>query len=505
MYSEQLLQVENLQKSYSGVTVLHDFSLVIRPGEVHALIGHNGAGKSTVIRMLSGSESPTAGRILLDGQEVALSSPRIARHLGIYTVFQELRLIDELTVAQNIFLGKELSTRGFVNRRKMEQRARELLCAHNLGHLDVTAKVKTLSHAEKQLVEIVSSLQNDARLILLDEPTTALQAAEIQELLQTVRDLSEKGIAFLFITHKIDEAFSVCQHVTVLRNGHIVSSKPIEEISQQQVLAYVAGHELVEKKQREPAEFKGAEVVLNVQGLHSDVLDIPEFAVRRGEVVGLYGLVGSGRTEFVETLFGARPYQRGHLQLLGRPYRPKTPRHAVRQGVYLVTEERKRNGIIPQLDSRTNMVIGSLSDFQSLGFLKRSKIEQRTDELVQRLSIKGDIRQPILRMSGGNQQKVLIARWLLPNGRVLLLDEPTKGVDIGVKAEIHAMIRELAARGYAILVVSSEVEEVVAVSDAVAVMHKGRIKVTLRGGEISEDRLLTESLEGHEYETKIPQ
>ncbi|UOF89570.1 sugar ABC transporter ATP-binding protein [Fodinisporobacter ferrooxydans] len=503
--SDSIMTAANLQKSYSGVTVLHDFSLTIRPGEVHALIGHNGAGKSTVIRMLSGSELPTSGRIFVNGGEASLSSPRIARHLGIYTVFQELRLIDELTIAQNIFLGNEISSKGFLNKQRMEQLARDILHSHKLGYLDVKTKVKHLSHAEKQLIEIVSSLNNDARLILLDEPTTALQAAEIENLLDTIRSLSKKGISFLFITHKIDEAFSVCSHVTVLRNGHMVSSVPIEQTNQKQVLEYVAGRELVEVQHKESYNRKQAEVCLNVQDLKSDVLDIRSFVLRRGQIVGLYGLVGSGRTEFLETLFGARRYTSGEIFLEGHLYRPKSPVHAVRNGILLLTEERKRNGIVPLMDSRTNMILASLRDFQKFGFLERSKIEQRTSEYVAKLSIQGDIRQPITSLSGGNQQKVLLARWLLPNGRILMLDEPTKGVDIGVKTEIHAIIRNLAREGYAILVVSSEVEEIVAVSDTVAVMQQGSIKTLLEGEDISEERLLTESLEGHKDENKVSQ
>lgn len=501
-----IMEAVNLSKSYSGVTVLRDFSLRIQPGEVHALIGHNGAGKSTVIRMLSGSEPPTDGIIRVDNETVSLSSPKSARDLGIYTVFQELRLIDQLSIAQNIFLGKELRSHGFLNQRKMEQDAQAILVSHGLGHLDVRRQVKTLSHAEKQLVEIVSSLNNDARFILLDEPTTALQATEIENLLDTIRNLSERGISFLFITHKIKEAFSVCTHVTVLRNGRVVSSTPVEQTSEQQVLQYVAGTEKVEITQRTiTTQSSEAAGVLEVRHLRSDVLNVPHFLVRKGQVVGFYGLVGSGRTEFLEALFGAHRYTSGEMMLGGERYHPKSPTQAVRRGVLLLTEERKRNGIVPLMNAQTNMILASLRNFHRLGFLKRKAIDRRTNEFVKRLSIKGDVYQPIVRLSGGNQQKVLLGRWLLPSGQLLLLDEPTKGVDIGVKMEIHVMIRQLASEGYAVLVVSSEAEEIMAVSDVVAVMHRGTIKAMLTGADISEERLLTESLEGHEDEAKVSQ
>ncbi|RIV18209.1 sugar ABC transporter ATP-binding protein [Alicyclobacillaceae bacterium I2511] len=493
---DNFIRVENLSKSYSGVTVLHDFSLVIRPGEVHALIGHNGAGKSTVIRMLSGSEAPTAGEIILDGQPVNLTSPRIARHLGIYTVFQELRLIDELTVSQNIFLGKELSSKGFSNKKKMNDLALTLLKGHNLSHIDVTAKLKSLSHAERQLIEIMSCITNDARLILLDEPTTALQSKEVQDLMNTIRELSQKNISFLFITHKIEEAFSVCTHVTVLRNGQMISSKSIAETNQNEVFEYVAGHKIVEVNSWKRNSGNALEVVLEVKNLKSDVLEIDSLRVKRGEVIGLYGLVGSGRTELLETLYGARPHTSGNMSLVGKPYHPKSPSVAVRSGVFLLTEERKINGIIPQLNSKMNMIIASVDKFQKFNFLRNHEVDQQTMKFVERLSIKGDMREPIVRMSGGNQQKVMLARWLIPNGQVLMLDEPTKGVDIGVKAEIHAIIRDLAKQNYAILVVSSEVEEIVAVSDIVAVMQGGRIKTMLEDNDITENRLLAESMEG---------
>ncbi len=497
---KEFLKVENLEKSYGGVTVLRDFSLTIRPGEVHALIGHNGAGKSTVIRMLSGSQNPSSGKLYINGSEVALSSPRSARNMGIYTVFQELRLIDELTITENFFLGKEIRVNGFINKREMVKVTSEVLSKHNLGHLNVLEKAKSLSHASKQLVEIVSALNNDAKLILLDEPTTALQMSEIQDLLQTIRILSRIGISFLFITHKIDEAFSVCTHLTILRNGQMISSSSIDKTNRDEVLASVAGKKIVTVKKATILDTMQSDVALEVSHLKSDVLDIQQFKVNKGEVIGIYGLVGSGRTEFLETIYGARKYISGNMRLNGYLYRPKSPIYALRHGVLLLTEERKQNGIIPQLSSRINMILANLRQFNQGGFLQKRLIKSKTDEFINKLSIKGDMEQPIERLSGGNQQKVLLARWLLPEGQLLMLDEPTKGVDIGVKTEIHMMIRDLAKEGYAVLVVSSEVEEIIAVSDVVAVMNTGKISSVLRGSDIIEEKLLTESMEGIHHE-----
>lgn len=498
--AKELLVVENLTKSYGSVTVLNNFSLTINPGEVHALIGHNGAGKSTVIRMLSGSQIPSSGNLYMEGKEVSFSSPRAARNVGIYTVFQELRLIDELTITENFFLGKEIRVNGFLNKREMEKVTREVLDQHHLGHLHVLDKAKSLSHASKQLVEIVSALNNDAKLILLDEPTTALQMSEIQDLLQTIRTLSQKGIAFMFITHKIDEAFSVCSHLTVLRNGRMISSSSIDKTTRDEVLTFVAGKKMEIVKKADSLDNDNFELALEVDHLKSNILNIEKCTVKKGEVIGIYGLVGSGRTEFLETIYGARKYINGNFRICGQAYYPKSPIHALRHGVLLLTEERKQNGIIPQLSSRSNMMLASLSQFSRFGFLQKGNMKKRTDEFIDKLSIKGDMDQPIERLSGGNQQKVLLARWLLPHGKLLMLDEPTKGVDIGVKAEIHMMIRELAKEGYAIIVVSSEVEEIISVSDVVAVMSNGRISAVLRGSDIMEDKLLTESMEGIHHE-----
>ncbi|HUW65307.1 MAG TPA: sugar ABC transporter ATP-binding protein [Spirochaetia bacterium] len=494
--SDPIVEVEQLNKDYSGVMVLRDFSLEIRRGEVHALIGHNGAGKSTVIRLLSGTERPSSGQILVSGKKVSLFSPRVAKNFGIYTVFQELSLIPELTIAQNMFLGKELSSFGLLQKKDMETRAHEVLKAYHLHHLDPGAKVKSLSHAEQQLVEIASALNNDASLILLDEPSSALHAAEIDQLLDAIRNLASQGVAFLFVTHKIEEALSVCTQITVLRNGGIITSAPVEQIEFKHVFELIAGCEFASEHEhyREKTECGGADVMLDIRGLYSDVIHIPSFTVTRGQIVGLYGLVGSGRTELLETLFGLRPYGQGQIYLGNRPYRPRSPMDAIRRGVFLLTEERKRSGIVPQMNSRINMVLASLNKFQRFGFLQGKRIVSRSDEYRQKLSIRGDCDQPIERMSGGNQQKVLLARWLIPDGQLLLLDEPTKGVDIGAKVEIHSIIRNIADDGYTVIIASSEAEEIRAVADIAVVMAGGTVTTVLNRDDITEDRLFAESI-----------
>ncbi|PSR22713.1 MAG: sugar ABC transporter ATP-binding protein [Sulfobacillus acidophilus] len=494
----EILRVAHLNKEYSGVQVLRDFSLTVNAGEVHALIGHNGAGKSTVVRLLSGSEQPTSGGFFVGGHPAVMSSPRIARDFGIYTVFQELRVIDQMTISQNIFLGGELNNKGFVLSREMDRQAHDLLKSYGLSHLDVRQKVRDLSHAEKQLIEIVSAMNGKPKLLILDEPTTALQISEVNTLLETVRKLADQGVAFIFITHKIAEAFSVCSHVTILRNGITVSSGPISQVSQKQVLQHVVGSTVIETDRRRElvSGEPGGQVVLTVQNLRSDVLNVSKMVVERGSVLGLYGLVGSGRTELLETIFGARKFSSGTMLLEGKEYRPHSPVDAVQAGVFLLSEDRKRTGIVPQMSAKTNMVLASLHDFQRWGFVRRGGVNMKVQEYVQKLTIQGNIEGPISHLSGGNQQKVLIARWLIPRGILLMLDEPTKGVDIGVKAQIHTIIRALADEGYAVLVVSSEVEEIAVVSDRVAVMANGMIRAVLCGAEIVERTLIEESLVG---------
>ncbi|MHB1629857.1 MAG: sugar ABC transporter ATP-binding protein [Bacilli bacterium] len=496
MNEAAVVSAKDISKRYNNVTVLDNFSITIGSGEVHALIGHNGAGKSTVIRLLSGSEPPSSGTISILGEDAQLTSPSLAQKKGIFTVYQELHLIDEMTVADNIFLGRELHKRGFVDRKRMDSLAAKLLAGHHQHRVDARTKVKHLSHAKKQLIEIISALNNQAKLILLDEPTTALESEEIAILLDTIRRLTETGVSFLFITHKLDEAFAVADHVTVLRNGRTVLQAPTAAADREEVVRSVVGKELTAfAKTAVNASF--TETALEIHDLRSDVLAGVNLTVHRGQVIGLYGLVGSGRTEVLETIFGVRRFAAGNMTLFGKPYQPRSPIRALRAGVRLLTEDRKRTGIIPQMDARMNMALSSLHAMQTNGFINRRKVTRATDEFVAALSIQGDMSQPVVRLSGGNQQKVLLARWLMRTGTVLLLDEPTKGVDIGVKAEIHGIIRRLAHEGYAMIVVSSEVEEIMSVADAVIVMAEGRTKDRVYDARsVTEDELLFEAMEG---------
>ena len=481
MEESTVLVADHLVKMYNNVVVLEDFSIVIRPGEVHALFGHNGAGKSTVIRMLSGTEVPTTGSLEVEGNEVHFKNPLAAQRAGIYTVYQELHLIEEMTVEENVYLGRELHRNGVVDRASMRNATLKLLAEHHSERLHPDTRVKTLPHAQKQLIEIISALHNDARLILLDEPTTALEKEEIDRLLQIIRELRKKGVSFLFITHKLDEAFAVSDYVHVLRNGKTVMTGAVADISHEQVVRYVIGKTLEEtkadsfEKVSQVNQTSVGECLLEMSNVAASGLQDVSLRVHRGEVLGLYGLVGSGRTEVLETIFGVRKVTGGSMTLQGHKYHPKSPAKALESGVRLLTEERKKSGIIPQLDGRINMGLAALNTHQNLGFILKKKLYGAIAEMGQKLSIKGDLNQAVVRLSGGNQQKVLLARWLLLPGDLLLLDEPTKGVDIGVKQEIHGIIRELSQSGYAVIVVSSEVEEIMEVSNRIAVMVDGRM------------------------------
>ncbi|MCC6314105.1 MAG: sugar ABC transporter ATP-binding protein [Thermomicrobiales bacterium] len=490
-----------ISKQFPGVKALDRVTLEVRPGECLALVGENGAGKSTLMKVLSGVYQPDEGEILLSGQPVTLHNPRQAQDLGVSIIYQEFNLMPNLTVAENIFVGREPNRGGFVRRAEMTHQARLLL--DQLGvTLPPNAVVRDLSVAEQQMVEIAKALSYDARIVIMDEPTSALTDTEVTALLEIVRGLTARGLGVIFITHRLDEVFAIADRVTVLRDGQNAGDLDIAEATPERIVRMMVGRELGDLFQKEaPAHAPDAPYVLEVRGLSragsrtdpsAIVLDDVNLGVRAGEIVGLAGLVGSGRTEVARAIFGADGFDRGQILIDGVPVAIKSPRDAIARGIGLAPEDRKAQALVLNLAVRENITLASLGSLVRFGFVMLEAERRRAEEFVRVLRVRTpSLEQKVVNLSGGNQQKVVIAKWLALKPRVLIVDEPTRGIDIGAKAEVHSLLHELAEQGVAILVVSSELPEVLGVSDRILVMRQGRIAGELSRTEATQEAIMT--------------
>jgi ABC-type sugar transport system ATPase subunit len=484
------VSMSGMSKSFVGVKVLKDVSFDVRAGEVHALLGENGAGKSTLIKMLSGLYTPDAGTIVVDGKEMKFSSTRDATAAGIATVYQELLLFPELTVAENVFLGHYPRTGGgWIDWPEVRSRTRALLDQLDTFDLDVDAKVLTLSVAQRQRVEIAKALSRDAKILIMDEPTASLVEADVQRLMQVVRQLRERGVGIVYVSHRMSEIFALADRVTVLRDGALVGTRDIGEVDERQLVSMMVGRPIDSLFPK--AEAAIGETVLEVKKLNHGrhVRDI-SFSLRRGEILGIAGLVGSGRTELALTLFGMTPATSGEIVMEGRPVRITSPRQARDLGIAYVPEDRGLQGLVKPMAIRKNVSMATIERVSSGIFIKAGVEAQRALEAVKRLSIRcRNIGQPVGELSGGNQQKVVIAKWLETNPKVLILDEPTRGVDVGAKAEIHTIMGELVKQGVAILMISSELPEVLGMSDRVLVMSGGGITDEISRADATPERV----------------
>lgn len=466
---------------FAGVPALDGVDLTVTAGKVVGLVGHNGAGKSTLLKVLSGAYQPDGGALILGGDQVHFNSPAAAIEAGISTVYQELSLLPNLTVAENTFLGREMRRNGRLDKKAMRESTQQLVNRFGI-EADAGRRVGDYPVATRQLLEIAIATSRNARFLLLDEPTTSLEGDQVEPLLKLVRGLAtDEGLGVVFINHKLDELFAISDEVVALVNGKVQIEGSTDRVNRAEVIQAIAGSELPESG--DPSLGGGPvstaptvekSVVLSVKGLQSNELNGVDLDVAEGRVLGIYGLVGSGRTEFLRTLIGLHRISSGSIQLLGEEYRPAGPADAQRHGIVYLTEERKVDGIVPGLDSITNVVLPVLREYARGGLLDHRKLRATATELLTQLGIRGNIHEPVVTLSGGNQQKVLLARALAQKPRILLLDEPTKGVDIGVKAEIHQLLRTLAhQRGLAVVMVSSEEEEILDVSDDVATFVLG--------------------------------
>ncbi|HMQ51342.1 MAG TPA: sugar ABC transporter ATP-binding protein [Anaerolineae bacterium] len=480
MSNNSFLKMEGITKNYPGVQALKAVNFEVARGEIHALVGENGAGKSTLMKILTGAQLPDAGQITFQQQPVKIDSPAVAQNLGISMIHQELSLIPYLTVGQNIFLGREPggTLPGFVAWSTLYAQAQQLLDRLNVS-VEARAEVQGLSIAQQQMVEVAKALSLKARLIAMDEPTSALSERETDILFEVMRSLKAQGVSIIFISHRLEEVFQIADRVTVLRDGQFIGTVPVSELDEGRVVEMMVGRQLAETIYQRDTQFDSAAqpVILAVRDLsEGQELRGVNLTLHQGEILGIAGLVGAGRTALAETLFGLRPATRGSIELAGQPVKLHTPSQAIRLGLGFVPEDRKLQGLFMNMAVRENIIVSDLADVTRWGWLSFSQANRLAGEFVKKLGIRTPgLLQTVRNLSGGNQQKVIIARWLTLKPRILILDEPTRGIDVGAKAEIHALMHQLAESGVGVLMISSELPEVLGISDRIVVMHEGQV------------------------------
>jgi rhamnose transport system ATP-binding protein len=487
--AEPVFRMQHISKSFGGVQALRDVHFEIRPGEVHALLGENGAGKSTLIKIMTGVHQPDAGELFLEGQPILFGNTREAQSHGIAAIYQEPSLFPDLDIAENILVGRQPVGRGGVDWKQMYQEAGELL--RRLGRaLDPRTRARDLSVAQQQVVEIARALSVDAKVLIMDEPTSSLTLGEVEDLFAIVRQLRAAGAAVVFISHRLEELFALADRVTVLRDGAYVGTRAIAEVSTDDLIRMMVGRTLDELFPKQSVE--AGEVALEVEGLgvegsFSDV----SFALRRGEILGVAGLVGAGRTNLARALFGIEPATAGTIKIDGKVISIRSPEAAMALGIGYVPEDRKEHGLVLAMSVADNITLPVLPAFARMGWLDRRRELRAAAAASERLAVKlADVGQPAGQLSGGNQQKVVLAKWLGTQPRVLILDEPTRGIDVGTKAAVHRLMSSLAAQGMAILMISSELPEVLGMSDRIMVMREGRVTGQFSRAEATQEKVM---------------
>ncbi|CCQ47152.1 ABC transporter family protein [Pseudarthrobacter siccitolerans] len=484
-----LLEVRGLTKSFFGIPVLEDAHLTLHRGEVHGLVGENGAGKSTLMKVLAGVYQPDAGTVLLDGREVSFSHPTQAHEAGLSSVFQEFNLLPDRTVAENIYLGREPRRGVLVNKALMNAKTAELLESLGITAIRPTAQVRSLTVAEQQVVEIAKAVSYDARIVSMDEPTAALAGAEVELLYQIVSRLRERGTGILYVSHRLRELFDLCDTITVLKDGRVVSTGPASELDDTRLVRLMVGRPISaffpDKLPRTDGDAgtSPAQPILELEDAGNGQLDGISFSVQPGEIVGVAGLQGSGRTELLHAIFGAAPFTRGTMKVEGKELLPKTPQEGVRARMALITEDRKAEG----LSLNQSILNNALTVIRSVFPRRTGAVRTEIPGVFSSLEVVArDLDQEVQYLSGGNQQKVVLAKWLAIRPRLVLLDEPTRGIDVGAKVAVYRLMRQLAAEGKAILMVSSELPEVIGMSDRILVMRDGRLAGELPAGTSEE-------------------
>ena len=489
---EPLVLMEGIDKSFAGVHALNKCRFELQPGEIHALVGENGAGKSTMMKILSGVYSKDAGKIYFKGKEVEIPNPRAAQHLGISIIHQELNLMNHLTIAQNIFIGREPRTAKIVlNDDEINRKTAELFKSMHLA-LDPRTKVADLTVAKQQMVEIAKSLSFNSNVLIMDEPTAALTESEIDELFNIIRQLREKGVGIVHISHRLEELKQISDRVTVMRDGQYIDTVKTSETSIDKIISMMVGRTIFETTPELP-EHPSEEVVLEVKNLNQgSLLKEISFQLKKGEILGFAGLMGAGRTEVARAIFGADPYTSGEFYVKGKRVHINSPQQAVAHGIGYLSEDRKRCGLTLGMDVKDNIVLASLKKFLNMiGWVDFKNATSVAKEYSQSLNIKTpSLEQKVKFLSGGNQQKVVIGKWLVADTEILIFDEPTRGIDVGAKSEIYKLLNDLTRQGKSIIMISSELPEILRMSHRVVVMCEGRITGTLNAGEATQESIM---------------
>lgn len=489
---EYAVKMEGICKSFSGVTVLDHVDFALERGKIHALVGENGAGKSTLIKILSGAYTKDEGTITIEDKPVTINSPVDAKALGIQCIYQELSLVPHLSVASNIFLGKEDTKFGLVKQSFINREAQKIVDSLELN-IDVRTEIRFLGLGEQFFTEICRCLVGNAKTVIMDEPTSAMTPNEYAQFLKTIDLLRHRGISIIYISHRLDEIFEICDAVTILRDGRIIKTSSTKEITLSEMVHYMIGKEISGHLMRiEDRDFSDAEIVLSAENLCNDKLHNVSFQLHKGEVLGVTGLLGAGKSELANALFGVDKLTAGRILINGHPVRFHHPVNSMEKRMALVPEDRKRHGLFQDFTIKENISVANLKKLQRLQlFVDRRKESEFAKTCAKDFGIKcTSIRQPIRFLSGGNQQKVVLAKWLGRLPQVLLLDEPTRGIDVGSKEEIYAIIRGMAKRGMSVLLLSSEMPEVIALSNRIIVMHDGQVKGELLSSEVSQENIL---------------
>jgi ABC-type sugar transport system, ATPase component len=488
MDEKPLLEISGISKVFPGVQALDNVSMSFRKGEVHALLGENGAGKSTFIKILTGAQPPSSGTIRFDGREYASFTPMQAKQLGLSAIYQEFNLFPHLDISENIFYGRELKKGIFRDKKKMDQLTAQY-CKDMGIELDPRTLVKDLGVAQQQIVEIVKSVSTQARVLIMDEPSAPLTNREVEAMFRIVRRLKANGVTIIYISHRLEELFEICDRVSVMRDGKYILTEEMSNMTREKLIAAMVGRELGESYPQ--TQKSSSEVVLEVSNLSNDRLHNISFQLKKGEILGISGLVGAGRTELARALFGADPVISGQIKRGNLTVKFKNPRDAIANRIGLLPEDRKQSGLILDLSIRENITFGILRTLSGASFIKSNRERTLCDKLIRDLQIKTPgMEQKAGNLSGGNQQKVVIAKWLASDCDILIFDEPTRGIDVGAKQEIYVLLKTLTEQGKSIIMISSEMPELIGMSNRILVMREGKIAGELARSEFSQEKIL---------------
>jgi rhamnose transport system ATP-binding protein len=489
--TENILELKNMTKRFSGVEVLHEVSFSLRPGEVHALLGENGAGKSTLVKVMTGVHQPDKGEIYLDGKRVVFGDTRESRQVGIAAIYQELSLFPDLDVAENIFVGRQpTTTAGRIDWRKLYADAGKLLLSLGV-HLDLKQKARSLSIAQQQMVEIARAFSINARILIMDEPTSSLTLNEVADLFRLVRRLRDEGTAIIFISHRLEELFELADRVTVLRDGSYVDTRSMKDVTRDDLIRLMVGRTITNLFPKQ--DVKAGEVMLKVKNLaRAGSFHDVSFELCKGEILGMAGLVGAGRTNVARAIFGVEPATAGSIQIESQEVAIMSPQQAIRLGLAYVPEDRQLHGLIPAMPITSNISLPTLFKYAQHGWLQDKAERKAAHDAALQMEVRANNMWQLAReLSGGNQQKIVLSKWLCTNPRILILDEPTRGIDVGTKAAVHALMSKLAAEGMAILMISSELPEILGMSDRVIVMREGHITGHFLRAEATQEKIIS--------------